>query len=286
MLGAHREAAAHYLTALKHTEVDDVETRAMLLENHSYESFLIDRMDEAMASREMAFELRQRQTNPLRAGDNLRWLSRLAWFRGSGEKSRKLAREAIAILERLPPGSELAMAYSNMSQLCMLSEDGWEAVQWGERALDLAERFGLTEILAHALNNIGQAEVLMGKPEGAAKVKRSLDLALAHDMHEHASRAYTSLIYHALVARDYASTEERLAAGLAYTREREIDAATLYKRAMRARAHLEQGRWKEASDDAAGVLRGSLWVARVVAIVVLGTVRLRQGESDFQAFFD
>jgi len=234
-LGAHREAAAHYHTALKHTAGDDIETRALLLENHAYECFLTDQMDDAIASRETALKLRQQQANLLRAGDNLRWLSRLVWFRGAGEKARKLAREAIAMLQRLPPGSELAMAYSNMSQLCMLSEDCQEAVQWGERALNLAERFGLTEISVHALNNIGQAEFLMGRTEGTAKVKRSLELALAHDMHEHATRAYTSLIYQALVTRDYAGIEERLAAGLAYTREREIDAATLYKLAMRAR---------------------------------------------------
>ncbi len=285
-LGAHREAAAHYLTALKHSADDDVETRAMLLESHSYECFLTDQTDEAIASRKTALELRHQQANLLRAGDNLRWLSRLVWFRGDGEKARKLAREAIATLQRLPPGSELAMAYSNMSQLCWLSEDCQEAVQWGERALNLAERFGLTEISVHALNNIGNAEFLMGKSEGTAKVKRSLELALAHDMHEHVGRAYTNLIYQALVARDYAGTEERLAEGLAYTREREIDAATLYKLAMRARAHLEQGRWKEASDDAACVLRGGLRMARVVAMVVLGTVCLRQGKSDGKALLD
>lgn len=285
-LGAHREAAAHYHTALKHIAGDDIETRAMLLENLSYECFLTDRMDEAISSRETALELRQGQANLVRAGDNLRWLSRLIWFRGRGEKARKLAREAIATLERLAPGSELAMAYSNMSQLCWLSEDCQEAVQWGERALDLAERFSLTEIAVHALNNIGNAEFLMGRPEGEAKVKRSLELALAHDMHEHAGRAYTNLIYQALVARDYAALEERLAQGLAYTREREIDAATLYKLAMRARARLEQGRWQEASDDAAGVLRGDLGMARVVAAVVLGTVRVRRGEPDGEALLD
>jgi ATP/maltotriose-dependent transcriptional regulator MalT len=258
----------------------------MLLESHAYECFLTDQLDDAIASRQTALELRQQQDNLVRAGDNLRWLSRLTWFLGRGEKARKLAREAIATLQRLAPGSELAMAYSNMSQLCWLSEDCQEAVQWGERALNLAERFGLTEISVHALNNIGTAEFLMGRPEGTAKVKRSLELALAHDMHEHATRAHTNLIYQALVARDYALAEERLAAGLAYTREREIDAGTLYKLAMRARARLEQGRWKEASEDAAGILRGGLRIARVVAMVVLGSVRLRQGEPDAQPLLD
>jgi DNA-binding CsgD family transcriptional regulator len=286
MLGAHREAAAHYHTALKHTADDDVETRATLLEGHAYECFLTDQMDDAIASRQSALGLRRQQANPLRAGDNLRWLSRLAWFRGGGEDARRFAREAISVLKRLPAGSELAMAFSNMAQLCMLSEDCQEAVQWGERALKLAERFGLTEILVHALNNVGVTEFLMGKPEGTLKLERSLEVALAHDMHEHAARAYSNLIYLALVARDYALTEENLAAGLAYARERDLDAAMLYKLALRARAHLEQGRWKEAGDDAAGVLRAGSRVSRAVAVVVLGTVRLRQGEPDAQALLD
>src|SRR4029079_15999488 len=137
-----------------------------------------------------ALKLRHQQADLLRVGDNLRWLSRLAWFRGRGEDARKFAREAIAMLEGLPQGSELAMAYSNMAQLSMLSEDCEEAVQWGERALKLAEQFGLAAIIVHALNNVGPAEFLMGKPEGMMKLERSLELALALDMHEHAARAH------------------------------------------------------------------------------------------------
>jgi DNA-binding CsgD family transcriptional regulator/tetratricopeptide (TPR) repeat protein len=285
-LGAHREAAAHYHTALAHTADDDVATRAALLEGHAYECFLTDQMDEAIASRQTALDLRRRQADLLRAGDNLRWLSRISWFRGAGNDARRFAREAISVLEGLSPGSELAMAYSNMAQLCMLSEDSREAVQWGERALELAEQLRLTEILVHALNNVGTAEFLMGKTEGTMKLERSLEVALAHDMHEHAARAYSNLIYLALVTRDYALTEKRMAAGLAYTRERDLDAAMFYKLALRARARLEQGRWKEASDNAASVLRAGLRVSRAVAVVVLGLVRLRQGEPDAQALLD
>src|SRR5262249_40687582 len=156
-------------------------------------------------------------------------LSRFNWFRGRGEKARNLALEAIEALEQLPPGPELAMAYSTMAQLNMLSEDYREAVEWGNRALDLAERFGFTEVLVHALNSVGTAELHIGKPEGAADLERSLELALAHEMHDHAARAYSNLVCDALMVRDYALAQARLAEGLAYTRERDLDRGTLYE---------------------------------------------------------
>jgi DNA-binding CsgD family transcriptional regulator len=285
-LGAHREAAAHYRTALDHTALDEIDFRAMISEGLSLECYLIGQIGDATASREAALALRRRQDDLLRAGDNLRWLSRLAWFRGQGDEARKLAMEAVETLEQLPPGAELAMAYSSISQLNMLSDDCEEAERWGDRALQLAVRFGLTETLVHALNNVGSAEFLMGKPEGTAKVQRSLELALSHEMHEHAARAYTNLVYQALIVRDYAGTAARLVDGLAYTRERDLDSWTLYKLAMRARAYLEQGLWQMAEDDARAVVQAGPTVARVLAIVVLGSVLMRRGAPEAQPLLD
>jgi hypothetical protein len=194
--------------------------------------------------------------------------------------------EAIEVLEQLPPGPELAMAYSNMAQLKMLSEEGQEALQWGGRALDLAERFDLMEVLAHALNNIGTAELAMGMAEGTANLERSLALALKHGMHDHAARAYTNLSFAALSVRDYALAQARLAEGLAYTRERDLDYATLYQLALRSCVHLEQGFWQEAEDDAGAVLRAGGAIVRIMATAVLSCVRLRKGDPDAQILLD
>lgn len=283
-LGAHREAAAHYWTALDYARAADVEMHATLLEAYAYECFLTDQLDHAITARNTALELRRRQGNLLKAGDNLRWLSRLAWFRGRGEDARRLASQAIEVLERAPAGPELAMAYSSLAQLNMLSEDCKEAVEWGDRALQLAERLSLTEVLVHALNNVGHAEFLMGK--GCEKLERSLELALDHEMHEHASRAYTNLIFQALIIRDYPSFAARLADGLAYARAREFDSGTPYMVAMRARAYLEQGLWQDAEHDAKDVLRAGETVARLIASVVLGCVRIRRGDCDAQPLLD
>ena len=285
-LGARREAAAHYRTALEHTAADDLEARAALSEGLAYECSLIDRIDEAIASRQTALGLRRQQGDRLKAGDDLRWLSRLAWFRGRGEEARRLGMEAVETLEQLPPSAELAMACSNMAQLHMLSEDGPAAVEWGGRALRLAERFGLTEIEVHALNNVGMAEFLMGDESGLAKLERSLELALRYELHEHAARAYTNLAYLALTTRDYARAAERFAAGLAYARDRDL-ASWFYTLAGRARAHLEQGLWQRTSDDASAVVQAApTAITRVMAVIVLGCVRLRRNEPGAEALLD
>ena len=58
-----------------------------------------------------------------RVGAAQRWLSRFSWFFGRGEDAQRYADQAIATLERLEPGAELAMAFSNKAQLAMLAGD-------------------------------------------------------------------------------------------------------------------------------------------------------------------
>jgi DNA-binding CsgD family transcriptional regulator len=136
------------------------------------------------------------------------------------------------------------------------------------------------------LNNVGTAEFYLGKPEGAAKIERSLELARAHEMHDHAARAYSNLICDALTVRQYALAQARLVEALAYTRERDLDRASLYQLAMRARAQLEQGLWQGAEDDADTVLSAGQTVARIDALIVLSSVRLRRGDPDARALLD
>jgi DNA-binding CsgD family transcriptional regulator len=212
-------------------------------------------------------------------GDNLRWLSRLAWIRGRGPDARQRALEAVHILEQLPPAAELAMAYSTMSQLHMVAEDGPAAVEWGQRALRIAEPLGQTETVAHALNNVGTAELLMGDLAGRAKLERSLGLALAHGMHEHAARAYVNLTNVALIARDYDRARQLIADGITYMRNCDLDSWTMHPLSERSRVHLEQGLWREAVDDASAVVRAApAAITWLVAAVVLGCVRIRQGD--------
>ncbi len=287
--GAHREAAAHYATALAHARgLLDAAGRAELLDALAYECYLVGDIEQAIAAREAAMPLWRGLQRPLREGDTLRWLSRLHWFLGHAAQADTHAIDAVRVLEALPPGDELAMAYSNKAQLHALAEEAPLAVQWGERALGLAEGLGNVEVVAHALNNVGTALWFHGEAEGARKLERSLALSLEHGLEEHAARAYCNLASCAINARDYVHATRPLDDGIRYCQDHDLDAWLLYLLAWRAQLNLEQGRWDEAAGDAEALLarRGVPAISRIPALAALGRLRARRGEAGAGALLD
>ena len=190
--------------------------------------------------------------------------------------------EAVALLERLPPGHELAMAYSTVLRLCTLAEDDEGALVWGTRAIELAQRLDDTEVLSHAQISIGALEFLAGAPGGREKLERSLEFAQQAELHEHVEHAYQLLARVALHHRSYALVNRYVEAGLEQCTEHGFDIKRLYLLAYRARAELDQGRWSEAVDSAALVLheRCISTTPRTLAFVVLGLVRARRGDPE------
>jgi DNA-binding CsgD family transcriptional regulator/tetratricopeptide (TPR) repeat protein len=281
-LGAHREAAAELAGALRHADRLPAAERAALLERRSYECYLTGAIDQALDARERALREHHAVGDVRREGDGHRWLSRLHWFSGDNAAAEREARRAIELLERLPPGRELAMAWSNMAQLRMLAADRHAAVEWGGRAIALAERLGDVEVVVHALNNVGTAERAHGVPDGTAKLERSLTLALDSGLEEHVARAYTNLAATAVDRRDHADADRRLAAGIAYCTEHDLDSWADYMTGCRARSELDQGRWDAAAARAGAVLANPRTTAptRLTPLVVLGTLRARRGDPD------
>lgn len=281
-LGAHREAAAHLAAALRFVAEAPRALAAQLYEDWAYEAGLALRIDEAVIdARRRAVDLWRTQGRIDRVGHNLRWLSRLHWYRGEAEQAGHYVDEAIAELEAVPAGPELAMAYSVRSQQHMLNDRMAEAVEWGERAIALAATLGEIDTRAHALNNVGTALLFSGKPGGREKLEESLALALANGLHEHAARAYTNLAEYAVVFKDFVLAERMLAEGIAFDTRHDLDSWTHYLVGRQAQLRLEQGRLREAETIAEGVLgldRLTL-VMRLPALTVLARTSLRLGEK-------
>jgi DNA-binding CsgD family transcriptional regulator len=282
LLGAHREAAAQFARALRFAERLESHERAGLLERLSYECYLTDAMGEAIDARRAALAEHRRRGDRLREGDGHRWLSRLSWFGGDNTTAQTEARQAVELLQTLPPGRELAMAYSNMAQLRMNADDVAGTRVWGARAIELAERLGEPEILVHALNNVGTAELMGGELDGAAKVERSAALAREQGLDEHVARAHTNLACGWIERRDYALGDRQLEQGIEYCRERDLGSWLLYMTGWRARSQLEQGHWEEAAACATVVLDRPDVAApsRITPLAVLGRLRARRGDPD------
>jgi DNA-binding CsgD family transcriptional regulator len=278
-LRAHREAAELFKLALDHAAGVPRGRRTSLLERRAYECYLTGQIDDSLEARRGALTLQEQAGSRVAVGDSHRWLSRLAWFAGDNATAWQEAQLAVELLEAEPAGRELAMAYSNAAQLRMLADDTAGALALGDRAIALAEQLAETEILVHALNNVGTAELARHPYADAARLERSLALALEAGLEEHVARAYTNLGSSCARRRELLRAERFLTAGIAYCEAHDLDSWRLYMVGWLSGVHLDTGRWDAADRHAQAVLRhrDAAVPARITPLVVLGRLRARRG---------
>ena len=280
-LGAHREAALHLATALKYIAQASPAQAAQIYESWAYEAGLALRVyDNIIEARHRAIALWRELGRPDKVSVNLRNLSRLHWRRGEGERAEHFVSEAVREVENLPPAPELAMAYSTCSQLHMLHYRFDEAIEWGMRAITLADQLGEVETRVHALNNVGTSLLFDDRPGGRERMEESLALALEHGFHDHAARAYTNYAEYAVVSKDFALAERLLADGIVFAARHDLDAPAQYLLGRQAQLRMEQGRFRDAETIAHGVMKLERLpvVMHLPALTVLGRVRVRLGE--------
>jgi DNA-binding CsgD family transcriptional regulator/tetratricopeptide (TPR) repeat protein len=281
LLGAHREAAAHLASALRHGAQLEPRRRAELLEARAHQCYLNDRQKEAIddctAARALWHELGER----LREGECLRWLSGMCSCSARTQDARIYAAMAVETLEALPAGAELSMAWSTRSQLHMCAGEAAEAVIWGEKALALARERGFHESEAHALNNLGCARIQLGDESGWELLEESLSVSIAHAMQEHACRAFVNLGTCAVEERRHQTAARWLDQGVEYASERDLGLFSLCLLAWRSRLHTTVGDWNQAAEDATLVIDDAIGseVTRLVALASLGLVRARRGDA-------
>ncbi|MFN2557889.1 MAG: AAA family ATPase [Nitriliruptorales bacterium] len=275
-LGAHREAAAQYARALRFANAAPPQTLVRLLEGRAQECYLTGQFPAAIEAEERALEVHRSAGNLRQVGDALRRLSRLRFYVGEVPQAKQSGREAVGLLEELPPGRELAWAYSTLS---MFEEDADAIYAWGTRAIELGQRLDEPEILCHALTNVGTHELLNGLAEGREKLERSLELALREGFEEAAGRAFSLLAIAAVRTRSYDLAERVLERGIEYATERDLSNYRLIQLAQRARLELDRGQWTRAVTSAQAALREDTRPYRVFALPVVGLVRARRGET-------
>ena len=208
--------------------------------------YLSDQGQDAIAAAQAALAIRRRGEDRTKEGDDPRWLSRLFWFAGRRADAEIAGYEAVRTLETEPPGPELAMAYSNLSQLAMLAFDLDGAAEWGNRAVALAADLGERETFIHARTNVGTARLQAGDPAGRDELERAAAEAAAAGLTEHAARALTNLAWVAVTDYDLATAERAIRRALAYATEHDLDHYRRYLLAQTALLHLRRGEWDGA----------------------------------------
>ncbi len=286
-IGAHREAASYLATALRFVDEAETEVAAQLYQDWAYECGLTLKIDdEVIEARRHAITLWRALGRKEKVSENLRWLSRLHWYRGEAAEAEHFANETIKILESIPNSSERALAYSFRSQLDMLNDRMDQSIEWGNRALAIEQEYPNPEIRVHALNNVGSAMVLRGNEEGEALLMESLDLSLRHGFHEHAARVYTNFSDYCLRYKKMAAGEKMIAEGIAFDTSYDLDSWTYYLLGIQSHLRMEQGRLEDAETISMGVLGLDqlTLLMKLPALTVLARSQLRLGRASYKTY--
>ena len=279
-LGAHRQAVLQYDRALRFSEhISDADT-ADLLEARSFELHVTSLNDRAITDISQAIDLRRLLGDVARLGNDLRLRSRYLWIAGRNAEAETDALSALETLVTLGTSVELAMAYSNLAQLRMLSGRAPEAIELGNQAIDLATELDAPEVRLHAMTNVGTA--LVGKGEdGWVLLEQAAAIAGQLGLHDDVARTYTNRAFSALDQHQLRRAAACAREGIVYTDEHDVVSMKHYLHAVLATAQMEAGERTSPEQELSRLLNlPHIGIpTRILASTSLGLLRARQGED-------
>ncbi|TMC47329.1 MAG: hypothetical protein E6J23_00130, partial [Chloroflexi bacterium] len=123
-------------------------------------------------------------------------LTRMAlhrWLLGETSSARQAAEDAARLLEPAGKSQELAGAYAQVARLAYLDVDLAVAVEWGQRAVDMAREQMAVSIEADSLITVGSAEGVLGRSRAIERLREGTDMASANGLVETAMRGFHNL---------------------------------------------------------------------------------------------
>ncbi|HEY3530676.1 MAG TPA: AAA family ATPase [Nocardioides sp.] len=274
-LGAHREAVQQYLRATRFCDGADAGLVADIHQRLAVEQSLTDAWEEAASSAETALRLWREVGDVRREGATLAFLSRVMW-RLCRPEEQEYAERAVAVLEQLGEGPELARATSALAVSRRNARDGAGSLAAATRAESLAVGLGMDDVRAEALLTRGLVADSMGD------VREALEVARAAGAHEQAAAAYGYLQSCWTGHRDFVAAERWFREGTPYCDDHDIATWASCLRAHHGASLLVQGRLREAGDVSRRVLATRVISPenRMAPLVTLGTVLARFGEHE------
>jgi DNA-binding CsgD family transcriptional regulator/tetratricopeptide (TPR) repeat protein len=155
-------------------------------------AWLVGLIDVAVEHGERWHALTRQAGDPEAEVGALVHLARLYYEAEDRERQWEAVWSCMRVAEPLGPGEPLARAYALVSEAYMLAERRREAVEWSDRALELAEQVGFRPARVTALVNKGSA--LVELPGGQQEGIELLEQAIA----EASEAGYNLLLHRAL----------------------------------------------------------------------------------------
>ena len=188
-------------------------------------------------------------------GEAMAMFARSLHKQGSSTRSRSLLREAVAILERLPPGPELALAYSRLAGQLLVSSRYEESLGYARKGLELARATGLDGEVVRSLQFRGAGRVELGDEGGLDDLREALRLGLDLGLGEETALAYGNLAYQVWLRDGPAASLELWERAAEFTRARGFATQARWSEAGMLETLFDLGAWDRVLEMAADMVR-------------------------------
>jgi DNA-binding CsgD family transcriptional regulator len=174
-----------------------------------------------------------------------------------------------------------------MAAILTLTDRTDEAITRAQQALELGDRTGQPDVVAHSLNYLGYALLDLGDASGAEHLGRSAAIAREAHHYEYAQRAYTNLVEGLYRMGRFDDLDEPIALGLAYAREYGFASHEYNLEAHRCMLLTLRGRWDEAEAGLRRLLAGEdPGVLASFGLSGLGRLLARKADTGAAALLD
>jgi Response regulator containing a CheY-like receiver domain and an HTH DNA-binding domain len=208
------------------------------------------------------------------------------WRLCRGAEAVSLIEAAVGVLEPLGRSHELAWAYANLAGQYMSDGRYAEAIEYAQRAREVALAVDATEVISEALNTEGCCRCALGQP-WTDHLTEALQVALTHEHPVAAARAYTNLNGLFFDERRFDEAERYFIDGVRYCDEYDIPTYASCLRGNQAMMLDRTGRWDEAEALCAELLNQVVSPEnRLFPLLILGLIRARRGQADAAGTLD
>jgi DNA-binding CsgD family transcriptional regulator len=280
--GAHTQAAAFFRIALEHIGSARPAEEAELLELLAHESYLIDRLDDAIAVSERAMVLRARAGDVTGVSRNHHELSIYEWYNANRSIAERHVTQAVAALrqpsapQRSGDRRQLGHALATQAFLALQLNDVERARAYASQAAAASES-AHDDALAVRLGLIEGLGALMADEPVGRELIGSILRPAAERFDEVYSTGYSNLSYLDIEQRRLGAAAAMLDVSLPLTIEHDVPICHVWQLGTRGRLHLLRGDWTAAVADADAVLAApSAPLARTWPLLVRGLVALRR----------
>ena len=192
-LAASAEAHRYYRRAAELAVEPHDEAR--LLERGGQAALRANAPTEARELLERAHELLA-VDDPQRAALVSVRLGEIDWLEGHPPQAAARLEAALAALAGREPDADVAAVAGHLGRFLVLSGEIERGTPYVEQALALAEALDVPEVLSHSLNTKGSIAASAGRTnEARILLQGALEIALEHDLHPAALRAYNNLAW-------------------------------------------------------------------------------------------